>query len=84
VDGKINLIVESDDGPSPFSTFVDVWSKTDKAKQFIKAPANSGGGAGGPGGSSNQGNMTLEQIAKLPSRAERNKAMDQLASASNN
>ena len=80
--GRINLIVESDDGSSPFSSFIDEWSKTEKAKQFIKAPANRGGGAGGPGGVSSGLNMTEEQIAKLPTRAERLKAMDELGARS--
>lgn len=76
-DGKINLIVDSDDGPSPFNSFVDEWTKSDKAKQFIKAPSNSGGGAGGPGGSSSA-NMTMEQIATMPNREDRLKAMAEL------
>ena len=76
-DGKINLVVDSDDGPSPFNSFVDEWSKTDKAKQFIKAPNNSGGGASGPGGV-NSSNMTLEQIAAMPNREDRLKAMSEL------
>jgi hypothetical protein len=77
-DGKINLVVDSDDGSSPFNSFVDEWSKTDKAKQFIKAPSNSGGGSGGPGAGSSGTTKTLEDIAQIADRDERLKAMAEL------
>ena len=76
--GKINLIVESGEGSSPFSSFVDEWSKTDKAKQFIKAPSNRGGGSGGPGNASGGQSMTLEQISQMPNRNDRLAAMAEL------
>ena len=77
-DGKVNLVVESDDGSSPLNSFIDEWSKTDKAKQFIKAPSNSGGGSGGPGGGSSGTAKTLEDIAAMPNREDRLKAMESL------
>jgi hypothetical protein len=76
-DGEINLVVESDDGQSPFKSFVEDWSKTEKAKAFIKAPANRGGGAGGPGGNGG-GKLTLDDIEKMPDREARLKAMADL------
>ena len=76
--GTINLVVESDDGSSPFNSYIEEWSKTDNAKQFIRAPGNSGAGASGPGSGSNSGNMTMEEIARIPNRQERLKAMDKL------
>jgi hypothetical protein len=79
--GKINLIVDSDDGSSPFSSFVEEWSKTEQAKQFIKAPGNSGAGSGGPGRGGSYSGMTLEQIAEMPDRNERLKAMAELGNS---
>lgn len=75
--GKISLVVDTDAGPSPFKSYVQDWSKTDKAKTFIKAPANKGGGSGGPGGDGMV--MTEEQIAAMPNRKDRLEAMAKLA-----
>jgi len=77
VGGKINLIVDTDDGPSPIDAFVEAWSKTDKAKPFIKAPSNTGGGATTPGGSS-PAQLTQEQIAAIPDRKVRLEKMAEL------
>jgi len=77
--GKINLVVDSDSGSSPFSSYVEEWIKSDQAKSFIKAPGNSGAGASSPGSGGKSGNMTIDEINNLPSRTERLKAMAELA-----
>jgi len=76
--GKVSLFVDSDTGQSPLNSFVDEWSKTDKAKQFIKAPSNSGGGSGGPGTGGSGKQRTLEDISKIADRDERLKALKEL------
>jgi hypothetical protein len=76
--GKINLVVTTDDGSSPLKSFIEDWSKTDEAKRYIKAPANFGGGSNGSGGGGGVV-MTQEQIAALPNRNDRLKAMAELA-----
>ena len=76
-DGKINLFVDTGDGPSPLNTFIETWSKTDNAKQFIKAPGNSGAGSTGAGGSGTAAETDLAKIEKLPP-AERMKAYKEL------
>ena len=71
-DGTLSIF-DSADGITPISDSIESWSKTDEAKTFLKAAVNKGGGAGGSsdGGS---GKMTLEEISKLPTLAERQKA----------
>ncbi len=76
--GKINLIVESDDGSSPFSEFIETWSKTDKAKTFITAPSHSGGGANGPGSGATGTQKTMEEIAAMPNQQDRLREMAKL------
>ena len=80
--GKINLIVDTDDGPSPLNTFVEAWSKTDKAKIYINAPGNSGAGSSGAGSGATGQQKTYEQINDIPDRQERLKEMAKLAANS--
>jgi len=76
--GKISLIADTGDGLSPLKEYIDTWSKSEKAKSFIKAPSNSGAGSGGPGDGKPGAVKTMEQISKLTNRAERIAAMDAL------
>lgn len=71
-----NLSILADDGVQSKSLidYVSEWSKTDKAKNYIKATSNAGAGTVGSKLQS-KAKMTREQIAQLPDRAERYKAM---------
>lgn len=47
-DGKREVMMKDEDGQVlPINDFFKIWSGTDKAKHYIKAPSSSGGGAAG-------------------------------------
>lgn len=74
-DGNLTIVVETDDGQSPIKSFIGDWSKTDKAKRFVKAAANGGGGAHGPGAAGGS-QMSLDDIEKIQDRTARMEALE--------
>lgn len=72
-DGKFRVMADDGEQRLTLSDYISQWSRTEKAKQYIKADHNSGGGATGSQ-TKPTGKMTPEQIAALPTRAERYQA----------
>lgn len=70
VDGVRKVKIKVQDTPFEVATGIGVWAKTDLAKQFISAPSNQGGGAGGSGNGNplagmKYNDMTLAQKNQL-------------------
>ena len=65
-DGKIKIVGYDADGLSlPLQSFIKDWSKTEQAKRFIRAPESSGGGSGGPGGTTEGTTMKRKDFEAL-------------------
>lgn len=70
-----NISILADDGAQslPLRDYIKQWSTTDKAKNYIKAPVNAGGGTST--GSAQGNKMTMEQIAQLTDPVQIAKAL---------
>ena len=73
--GALN-VVSKDDELSSMSEVISEWSKTDKAVNFLKAPANVGAGSNQRDKTNSTEKMSAEEIAKVPDRQERIRLMD--------
>ena len=73
-DGQIALIADDGAQGKPFSDYFQEWTKSEKAKHYIKATTATGAGTTQSAGRTSA-KLTLEQIEKLPDRGDRIKAM---------
>jgi len=69
---QVQVVADGDNrvakiGDKPLSDYIGEWAKGDEGKLFVKAPANSGGGAQGGGGQGNTKTLTRAEFdAKSP------------------
>jgi hypothetical protein len=62
--GKLNILADDGEQSLGLHDYISKWSQTDKAKNYKKAPVNSGAGTSTGGKLSPK--MTMEEIALLP------------------
>jgi hypothetical protein len=62
--GKLSIIIDDGEQSLAVNDYIKRWSETEKAKNYKKAPVNSGAGTSTGGKLSPK--MTMEEIALLP------------------
>jgi len=76
-DGELKIYAKDDQGLSPsIEQYIKDWSKSEKAKSFVRAAVNTGGNSGSQIKGGNSAPMTLDEIEKLPTREARLAAME--------
>jgi hypothetical protein len=74
--GKLSIIADDGNERLGLSDYISKWSKTEKAKHYIKAPSNIGSGTvGGNGTTRPSGKLSFEQIGQIADPTARKQAM---------